>query len=89
MLLMESEPNVTTEKTNDHENSRSSDVTSESEPNVTTEKTEESMTTRETDTQDKETSVNNQTSSNQQEKTNPNEDWASLISIVMIRYSMR
>ena len=40
---------------------------------------EESMTTRETNTQDKETSVNNQTSSNQQEKTNPNEDWASLM----------
>ena len=75
----ESGPNVTTEETNDHEKSRSSDITSESEPNVTTEKTEESMTTRETDTQDKETSVINQTSSNQQEKTNPNEDWASLM----------
>ena len=75
----ESEPNVTTEKTNDHESSRSGDVTGESEPNVTTEKTEESMTTRETDTQDKETSVNNQMSSNQQAKTIPNEDWASLM----------
>ena len=75
----ESEPNVTTKKTNDHDNSRSRDVTSESEPNVTTEKTEESMTTRETGTQDKETSVNTQTSSNQQAKTNPNEDWASLM----------
>ena len=75
----ESEPNVTTEKTNDHESSRSIDFTSESEPNVTTEKAEDSMTTRGTYTQDKETSVNHQTSSNQQAKTNPNEDWASLM----------
>ena len=75
----ESEPNATTKKTNDHDNSRSRDVTSESEPNVTTEKTEERMTTSETDTYDKETSVNTQTSSNQKAKTNPNEDWASLM----------
>ena len=69
--------NVTTEKTKDH--SRGSDVTSKSEPNVTTEEREERMTTHETNTQDKETSVNNQTSSNQQEKRDPNEDWASLM----------
>ena len=75
----ESVLNVTTEKTNDHESSRGSEVTSESEPNVTTEEREERMTTHETDTQDKETSVNTQTSSNQQEKRNPNEDWASLM----------
>ena len=73
----ESVLNVTTEKTNDL--SRGSDVTSKSEPNVTTEEREERMTTHETNTQDKETSVNNQTSSNQQEKLNPNEDWASLM----------
>ena len=73
----ESVLNVTTEKTNDL--SRGSDVTSKSEPKVTTEEREERMTTHETNTQDKETSVNNQTSSNQQEKRNPNEDWASLM----------
>ena len=69
--------NVTTEKTNDH--SRGSDVTSKSEHKVTTEAREERKTTHETNTQDKETSVNNQTRSNQPKKRDPNEDWASLM----------
>ena len=68
---------VTTEKTNVH--SIGSDVTSNAEHKVTTEAREERNTTYETNTQDKETSVNNQTRSNQPKKSDPNEDWASLM----------